>query len=243
MSHGRRRTSRESTRPPTQALAASWPQDDASVKRDISDWADAVVIGPGLGRDDASRSVLQRVLRCWQGPILLDADALTLFENRSGELSQFLGGRPSLITPHVVEFSRVSGVSKDQVEARRFEVGAELARTLNATVLLKGVPTVVSASNGTALVSATGTPALGTGGSGDVLSGVAGTLLAQTGDPLIAGALGAFAHGRAAERVAGAGTTRGTTLDDIVDELRSVWELDSAPRRYPVLVDFPAVVL
>lgn len=223
-----------------QALAARWPEDDASAKRDIVDWADAVVIGPGLGRDATSRAVLERVLRCWTGPTLLDADALTLFEGRRDEFARLLAGRAALITPHVVEFSRVSGVPKEQVEARRFEIGADLARTLNAAVLLKGVPTVITAPDGRSLVSATGTPALGTGGSGDVLSGVSGTLLAQTGDPLVAGALGAFAHGRAAECVA-AKTTRGITLDDIVDELRDVWDFQAVPRRSPVLHELPAI--
>ena len=64
-----------------------WPADDAAATRDIVDWADAVVVGPGLGRDDASRDLLDRVLRRWTGPILLDADALTLFEGEVGELA------------------------------------------------------------------------------------------------------------------------------------------------------------
>jgi ADP-dependent NAD(P)H-hydrate dehydratase / NAD(P)H-hydrate epimerase len=224
-----------------QALAAVWPEDDASVESDIGQWADAVVIGPGLGRDETSYAVLDRILRVWRGPVLVDADALTRFTGEGERLAQLLVGRAAIVTPHVVEFSRISGIAREEVELRRFDVGAELARRLNATVLVKGVPTVISSPTGERLVSATGTPALGTGGSGDVLSGVVGTLLAQTGDAFTAGALGAFAHGRAAERIVTIGGTRGTTLDDVIAELRGVWAFDVQPLRYPVLAELPAL--
>jgi NAD(P)H-hydrate epimerase len=224
------------------ALAAPWPGDDASVERDIVGWADGVVIGPGLGRGDDSRALLERVLRVWRGPVLLDADALTLFENAVDRFAELLAGRPALITPHAAEFGRLAGLSVADVLARRFDVAAPLAAKLRAAVLLKGVPTVVTAPNGERLVSATGTPALATAGSGDVLSGLAGTLLAQTGDPLIAGAVGAFVHGRAAERVVTTGGTRGISLDDVVRELRHAWDLSRAPLRYPVLAELPAIL-
>jgi NAD(P)H-hydrate repair Nnr-like enzyme with NAD(P)H-hydrate dehydratase domain len=84
---------------------------------------------------------------------------------------------------------------------QRFDVGGAVSTRLGATVLLKGVPTVVFGPKGTRLVSATGTPLLATGGSGDVLSGIVGTLLAQLGDATTAAAIGAWIHGRAAERV------------------------------------------
>jgi NAD(P)H-hydrate epimerase len=224
------------------ALAAAWPADDDALRRDVVDWADAVIIGPGLGRGDDSRALLDRALRLWRGPVLIDADAITLFAGRDAELRELLGGRPALLTPHVVELSRLASVSPAEVLARRFEIGRDVARRVGATVLLKGVPTIVSSPNGERLVSATGTPALATGGSGDVLSGIAGTLLAQTGDPLRAGAAGAWVHGRAAERVPSpSGAVRGITLDDIVAELRDGWTFDARPARYPVLAELPAV--
>lgn len=223
------------------ALAAPWPADDDAAVRDIVHWADAVVIGPGLGRSDESRTLLERVLRTWTGPSLLDADALTLFAHDLDRFARLLGGRPALITPHPAEFARLANAKVDEVLARRFDVGASLAGQLGAAVLLKGVPTIVTAPDGERLVSASGTPALATAGSGDVLSGVAGTLLAQTGDPLVAGALGAFVHGRAAERVVTAGGTRGISLDDVVRELRHVWDFSRDPTRYPVLAELPSV--
>jgi NAD(P)H-hydrate epimerase len=225
------------------ALAAPWPADDDAVRRDVAGWADAVVIGPGLGRGDESRALLERVLRVWGGPVLLDADAITLFAGRQTELRDLLGDRPALLTPHVVELARLAGVEPDDVLARRFEIGREVAQRAGAAVLLKGVPTIIASPAGERLVSATGTPALATGGSGDVLSGIAGTLLAQTGDPLRAGAAAAWVHGRAAERVpsSAAGAVRGITLDDVVAELRGGWTFDQRPSRYPVLAELPAV--
>jgi NAD(P)H-hydrate epimerase len=230
------------------ALAGTWPESDGSDQQTLNDeilnWADAVVVGPGLGRGAASRAVLDRVLDAWRGPTLLDADAITAFAGNLPDLARRLDGRPALLTPHVVELARLTGAGADDVIARPFEASRDAARALGATVLLKGVPTIVSAASGAQLVSATGTPALATGGSGDVLSGIAGTLLAQIADPLAAGAAAAWVHGRAAERVPSAGgahDARGITLDDIVAELRDAWTFDVRPLRYPVLAELPAV--
>jgi NAD(P)H-hydrate epimerase len=225
------------------ALAAPWPADDSIADDEIALWADCVVIGPGLGRGDASRAVLERVLHRWRGPTVLDADALTLFEGRAADLAALLDRRPALITPHPAEFGRLAGLGVDAVLGARFEVGGDIAGLLNATVLLKGVPTVITSPARQTLVSATGTPALAAAGSGDVLSGIAGTLLAQLGDPFVAGAAAAWVHGRAAERVPmGSGNgMRGISLDDVVNELRESWTFDVRPSRYPVLVELPDV--
>ncbi|MDB4875776.1 MAG: NAD(P)H-hydrate epimerase [Gemmatimonadetes bacterium] len=225
------------------ALAARWPQDDAAAARDVVEWADAVVIGPGLGRTDASRELLDRILRRWTGPILLDADALTLFEGQAEKLGQHLRGRASLVTPHPVEFARLAGKPVDDVLSGRFDIGRELAETLGASVLLKGVPTIVTSPNGKRLVSASGNQALATAGSGDVLSGIAGTMLAQIGDAFSAGAVAAWVHGRAAERIPGSNEmgARGIALEDIVNELRDAWTFDERPLRYPVLHELPNV--
>ena len=222
------------------ALTRPWPESDADVEDTISDWAHAVVIGPGLGRAADTRARVERILRVWRGPALLDADALTIFEHDAPALGSLLAGRRAVVTPHVVEFSRLSGLSVDDVLAAPFDVGRELAATLGCVVLLKGVPTVLTAPDGRSLISAAGTPALATGGSGDVLAGIGGTLLAQVEDPLEAAACAAWIHGRAAE-LAGARGARGTTVDDVVDALADVWS-DRAPlSRPPVLAELPSV--
>jgi len=225
-----------------QALGACWPTNADAFRRDVVDWADAVVVGPGLGRGDASRTLLDLVLSGWNGPTVLDADAITLFENRIDDLAERLAGRPAVLTPHPVEFARLAAMEPRDVLDQRFDVGRSASARLRATVLLKGVPTVIFGADGTRLVSATGTPLLATGGSGDVLSGIVGTLLAQLGDPETAAAIGAWIHGRAAERVPTSGDgVRGPSLDEVLTELRDGWSLDARPTRYPVLAELPGI--
>jgi NAD(P)H-hydrate epimerase len=221
------------------ALAASWPTDDPAVDRDIVAWADGVVIGPGLGRGPESRALVDRVLARWQGPVLLDADALNVFDGDLDALARGVDDRAALLTPHAVELARLARTDVQDVLNRRFVIGAELAQRTGATVLLKGLPTVVTAPDGSTLVSAAGSPILATAGSGDILSGIAGTLLAQTGKALTAGVVAAWIHGRAAELVNP--RTRGFTLDDVLMMLPSAWPNETQPSRYPVLLELPAV--
>ena len=223
------------------ALAGTWPERDDELHDSIVSWAHAVVVGPGLGSTPESRALVERILRAWRGPVLLDADALNVFEGSAGALGELLGGRSALLTPHVAELGRLAGLSIEAVEARRFEIGAEVARTVHAAVLLKGIPTVISAVSGERMVSAAGTPVLAAAGSGDLLSGIAGTLLAQLDDPLVAGACAAWAHGRAAE-LAGAGRTiRGITLRHVERSLTDAWPSAGPVSAYPVLAELPAV--
>lgn len=224
------------------ALAATWPADDAAIQRDLAGWADALIIGPGLGRAPGTRDLIERILAATpEMPALLDADALNAFAGQAGALKPLFARRQALITPHAVEFSRLSGLPVDQVLASPFDVGAPLAREIGACVLLKGVPTVIASPGGARFVSAEGTPALATAGSGDVLSGICGTLLAQLGDAHTAGAAGAWMHGRAGERASIHGV-RGATLDDVLQALAQGWELSPASERYPVLAELPAPV-
>jgi len=124
------------------------------------------------------------------------------------------------------------------VLASRFDIGLDLARTLGATVLLKGSPTIVFTPGGDRHVVARGTAALGTGGSGDLLDGIAGTILAQTGDATVAATCGAWVHGRAAELCE---YVRGTTLEDVLYALPRAWnELEPSPE-LPILAELPAV--
>ena len=221
------------------ALAASWPTDAAALRRTIADWADAVLIGPGLGRD-GSRDMVERLLDAFEGPIVCDADALNAFDDDASALVPLLRGRAALLTPHPAEFARLVGASVDDVLADRFTWPARLAAQTSASVLLKGVPTIVSSPLGDALVVAEGTPILATGGAGDLLGGIAVTLFAQTGDAALAGALAAFAHGRAASSFS-ARAVRGYTLDDVLLALPHVWSLAALARRPPVLAELPAV--
>jgi hydroxyethylthiazole kinase-like uncharacterized protein yjeF len=150
----------------------------------------AWVVGPGLGTDDAAEQVVAQVLAS-DVPVLVDADALTVCARRP----DLLRGRaaPTLLTPHDREYERFGPqVGPDRVAAAR-----TLAADLGVHVLLKGDATVVAGPDGPARVNRTGTPALAAAGSGDVLTGAVGALLAQGLPVLEAASAGAYLHGRA----------------------------------------------
>lgn len=222
------------------ALANEWPADDDTVRREIDGWADAILVGPGLGTSAEARGVVERVLRASHRPTVIDADGLNLFAGHSAALASLLGGRAAIITPHPGEFGRLVGASIQTVLDQRFDVGMPLAAQLGATVLLKGVPTVVTSPDGTRNVSAAGSPVLATGGSGDLLSGVVVTLLAQTTDPFASASCAAWVHGRAAE-LAGRGRVRGVGLEEVLTSLGQVWSGPPRHPRYPVLAELAAV--
>lgn len=161
----------------------------------------AWVAGPGMGTDDDAATLLASVLAS-DLPVLVDADGLTIAARKPGLLRR---DAPTLITPHAGELARLLGTGRDAVEARRLAHARQAAAELGVTVLLKGSTTVIAAPDaGPVLVNATGTSWLATAGSGDVLSGLAGALLAQGLSPAGAGAAGAYLHGLAG-RLAAAG--------------------------------------
>jgi ADP-dependent NAD(P)H-hydrate dehydratase / NAD(P)H-hydrate epimerase len=163
------------------AVRARWPEVVASPGR-VQAW----VIGPGLG--EAQREPVAKALA--EGvPVVVDADGLRHLPSRFDT--------PALLTPHAGELARLLGRTREEVEARRLHFATEAARRWDATVLLKGSTTLVAAPDGQVRVNPTGTPALATAGSGDVLAGLAGSLLASGLGPLDAGSVAAYVHGTA----------------------------------------------
>jgi len=224
------------------ATAAAWPARDEDVRDAVTDWADAVLIGPGLGDSPQSRTLAERVLSAFRAPVVVDADGLNVFKGDARSLGALLTGRPAIITPHVAECARLLGTSAENVLARRFEIGVELAELAQAAVVLKGVPTVISDRAGGRRVCAAGTPALAAAGSGDLLSGITATILAQTGRAAASGAVAAWAHGRAAELAcAQRRTVRGVTLDHVERALSAVWSVGEPSREPRVLAELPSV--
>jgi NAD(P)H-hydrate epimerase len=221
------------------AMAAAWPKREEEVRDAITDWADGVLLGPGLGDSPQSLALAKMVLAQWRGPVVVDADGLNVFKRNADALGDLLRGRPALITPHAAECARLVDESVGEVLAQRWTVGATLAKTVRAAVLLKGVPTIISSEKGERLVSAAGAPVLAAAGSGDLLSGIAATLLAQMGSALEAGACAAWVHGRAAELVGTGRTARGVTLEQVESALSSVWALTDDPPRAGILAELP----
>jgi hydroxyethylthiazole kinase-like uncharacterized protein yjeF len=221
------------------ALFSPWPSTAEELSK-LVESTDVFAIGPGLGNSGETRELVERILLASHCPVVLDADALNIFAGDLASLAKLLKGRPAIITPHPAEMGRLIGKSTDAVLEARFEAGRDVAKQLDAAVLLKGTPTVVFSPGGERYVSATGTAALATGGSGDVLTGITATLLGQAQHanekPAIAAACAAFIHGRAAELC---GHVRGTTLDDILRALPAAWNETPPPSRNGVLADLP----
>ena len=164
-------------------VRARWPEVVVGEGR-VQAWT----VGSGGGDDAAGR--LERAARDGV-PMVVDADALAaLREHRDPAV-------PVLLTPHAGELARLVGADRDDVEARRLHHARAAARDLDAVVLLKGSTTVVARPDGAVRVNPTGTPALATAGSGDVLAGLCGALLAGGLDPFDAGSVGAWLHGLA----------------------------------------------
>jgi NAD(P)H-hydrate epimerase len=177
-------------------------------------------------------------MRDWRGPLVVDAGALSAYAEDMDALRDVLRGRPAIITPHPGELARLIGCDVKHVLDDRFDIGVDISRKLDASVLLKGTPSVVFSPDGIRYVIASGTAALATGGSGDALGGIVATLLAQGCEPGIAAACAAWVHGRAAELTPG---VRGYRLTDVLDQLPEAWSLNATPLHYPVLASLPAL--
>jgi len=184
------------------------------------EWADALILGPGLGRTAERAKFLEAALARRPVPAVIDADALVL-------LSQLAGGgpqRPVVCTPHLGEFRALFGDQLADAAANdRWAAVAKAAQKIKGTVLLKGVPTVVADLRGPIHVVASGNPGLATGGSGDLLAGFIGAFLARGGAAPEAAALGAHALGRAAELGARQWTARSLRPADVLAALPDVW--------------------
>lgn len=160
-----------------------------------------VAAGPGMGDSDAAKHSLAKALDS-AGALLLDADALNLIA-ASPALQARVAARPqpALLTPHPLEAARLLGVTAAIIQADRLENARELAMRLNAVVVLKGAGSVIARPDGELAINTTGNPGLATGGTGDVLSGLCGALLAQGWPTWEAGLGGAWLHGAAADRL------------------------------------------
>jgi len=162
--------------------------------------ANAVAIGPGLGQSDDAAALVKAVLReLPRTPTVVDADGLNALAPLGDEFRD--RPMPLVLTPHPGEFARLAGVATHDAVARREELAVGLAWKTGAVVLVKGAGTVVTDGR-RVYRNTTGNPGMATGGSGDVLTGVVGALLARGLAPFDAAVLGAWVHGRAGDRAA-----------------------------------------
>jgi ADP-dependent NAD(P)H-hydrate dehydratase / NAD(P)H-hydrate epimerase len=183
--------------------------------------ADAVAVGPGIPRGPETAELLRRWLAECGKPAILDADALNALAEDAGALANL--GVPLLLTPHPGEMARLCRTTVAEIQSDRIGIAAASARAWGATVVLKGARTVVADPEGPPAVVPTGNPGLATGGTGDVLAGLCGALLASGLPPPAAGRVGAFVHGRAGDVAAKRFGERGLVAGDLGDAIGAVW--------------------
>ncbi len=195
--------------------------------------AAAVAVGPGVGLDAQARRVVDHVVLGWDGVKVVDADALTHFADRAGDLAKAAGRL--ILTPHPGEMGRLLGISASEVEADRFGALARAVELTRAVVLLKGARTLIGAPGELPIVNSSGTPALATAGAGDVLSGIT-LALACSLTPHQAAWCAAWIHGMAAEDWAEeTGADRGLLAHEVADRVPGVLAgLATARRSLPV---------
>jgi hydroxyethylthiazole kinase-like uncharacterized protein yjeF len=163
--------------------------------------AKALVIGPGLGRHAQTGRLLKQILPRLTTPMVLDADALFFLGEQFKHSGSFRGFKtPAILTPHPGEAARLLKTSIQDVEQNRLKVAKQIAAEYNAVAILKGRHTVIANPQGDVRVNSTGNRGLATGGTGDVLSGILGGLLAQGLSVFDAAATGVYLHGLAGEK-------------------------------------------
>ena len=176
---------------------------------ELAERASSLAVGPGLGRGDEERALVRRLLAERDAPAVVDADALF-------ELEPARWPAPRVLTPHAGELARLLGVDSKWVDAHRLEALSRAVERFACVILLKGSDTLVGAPGQGVLVCSSGTPALATAGTGDVLTGVVASFLAKGMDARLAAAAGAVAHGRAAQL---APNQVGLVASDVIDSL------------------------
>jgi hydroxyethylthiazole kinase-like uncharacterized protein yjeF len=189
----------------------------------VGDEYDAWVVGPGLGGGERAQAIVEKALNYPQ-PLVLDADALNaLAINPSLRDAAARRTAPTLATPHPAEAARLLGCETGDVQADRVRAATELAKTLRAHVVLKGVGSIVTRPDGSFDINATGNPGLATAGSGDVLAGILGALLAQGIEAGQALRIGVCLHGAAADMLVAEGVgPLGLTASEVIDGARKL---------------------
>ena len=179
--------------------------------------ADAVVLGPGLGRAEETLEFARTLASRIEAPLLLDADGLNAHAGRVGDLAS--REAPTVLTPHAGELGRLLGIESRAVESDRLGHVREAAAAAGSVMVLKGDDTLVADPGGRVGVSPGGTPALATAGTGDVLSGAIGAMLAKDVDPFTAACAGVHLHAGAGRRAADRRGADGVIARDVIEAL------------------------
>ncbi len=216
--HENNRTVIQSTVP--EALVTVWKEDDGDeTKRALSEaikWSTALAIGPGLGTSAEAAEILENALSdCVERPVVLDADALNIISKNKDLLRS--GVSEKVITPHVGEMSRLTGLSIPEIKDDLIGTARSFAEKNGLTCVLKDSRTVTALKDGSAVINRNGNNGLATAGSGDVLTGIIVSLIAQGVSPERAASLGVALHGKAGDKGAKEFGCHGLLASDIIN--------------------------
>lgn len=177
----------------------------------------AIVVGPGMTRLGSTKKIVSWLLDHVEVPIVLDADAISVWADDPGRLKQ--SKAPTVFTPHPGELARLLGTDAASIQSDRRAAAEQAVGLIGGVVVLKGAGTLVAEKGKPVQVNMNGNPGMATGGSGDVLSGIIGGFLAQHFTPFDAARCGVFVHGRAGDYGAWRRCQAGLLAGDITEEL------------------------
>lgn len=182
----------------------------------------AVLFGCGIGQGETAENTLLSLLDKCQKPLLIDADGINILSKHIDILRS--KKCPVVLTPHIGEMSRLTGLSAEYISENRVKVAVDFAKEYDVTMLLKGKDTVIANSEGEFFINPTGSPALATAGSGDVLSGIITAFMAQGAEPFKSAVMGAFIHGLSGEKAEQDLTERCVIASDIIEYLKEAFK-------------------
>ena len=180
--------------------AEQYPEEFKEYIREQTDWADVIVLGPGIGQEEYAKNMVEAVLGSAYVPIIMDADAINLsarYPYLKGYFTENI-----ILTPHLAEFSRLTEKTREEIREDPLTAAGEFSEQYGVTCVMKDAATVTARKDGKIFINESGSPALAKGGSGDVLTGVIAGLLALGMDDCEAASLGVYLHGLAGEAAA-----------------------------------------
>lgn len=186
-------------------------------------WADAIVFGPGMGRGAVTKAFLSILREHAEAPVIIDADGLNEISDMAAEedyLKDF--PVPVILTPHMLEMSRLSGHSIGELKEDRIGIGKAFAKEKQVVLVLKDSRTIVTEGNDRLYINQTGNSGMATGGSGDVLTGIMAGMIAAGMEPFEAAAMAVFLHGRSGDEAAKKYSERSMLAGDLIDGLTDV---------------------
>lgn len=185
-------------------------------------WADVLIVGPGLGRNKDTSRLVYQLLESYNGVIVVDADALNALADQPQVLKK--SKAELILTPHFGEFSRITKISVDDIPYNRIEYARKFAVENKVTLVLKGSPTVVATKNGEVFLNVHGNPGMATAGMGDVLTGVIASLVAQKVKPSDAAIAGVYLHSVAGDLARNDKGIHSLIASDVIEQIPNAFK-------------------